>query len=243
MNVIVFQLLRFKTSLRSCWNYIPSFYVPSIFPRCFNVFWKVLNLKNSRASKSWTFHKMNIFFTNLYNRIFKLRCAISTFYTCSNYARLIFIFSSTFWSAKWKNSENYFLNSKKNKTKQANVQYTWIEIVVNNRKKFHVISLFNSKKFWRRQRKEEIYRIFVIFDSIPSLVRGDSRLLNIIIARFMDVTRAYLSLSPCLTKTRSTIDYRIIQAKRKRMHFLLSLSSLLLLYKEENSEAERSRLC
>lgn len=235
MNVIVFQLLRFKTSLRSCWNYIPSFYVPSIFPRCFNVFWKVLNLKNSRASKVERFVKW-IFFLRIY--------IISSFYTCSNYARLIFIFSSTFWSAKWKNSENYFLNSKKNKTKQANVQYTWIEIVVDNRKKFHVVSLFNSKKFWGRQRKEEIYRIFVIFDSIPSLVRGDSRLLNIIIARFMDVTRAYLSLSPCLTKTRSTIDYRIIQAKRKRMHFLLSLSSLLLLlYKEENSEAERSRLC
>lgn len=197
-------------------------------------------LKSSKFKKftcfeSWTFRKMNIFFTNLYNLFFLHVLQLRATH---------FIFSSIFWSAKWKNSEKYFLNSKKNKTKQANVQYTWIEIVVDNRNKFHVVSLFNSKKFWGRQRKEEIYRIFVIFDSIPSLVRGDSRLLNIIIARFMDVTRAYLSLSPCLTKTRSTIDYRIIQAKRKRMHFLLSLSSLLLLlYKEENSEVERSRLC
>lgn len=83
MNVIVFQLLRFKTSLRSCWNYIPSFYVPSIFPRCFNVFWKVLNLKNSRASKVERFVKW-IFFLRIY--------IISTFYTCSNYARLILYF-------------------------------------------------------------------------------------------------------------------------------------------------------
>lgn len=83
MDVIVFQLLRFKTSLRSCWNYIPSFYVPSIFPRCFNVFWKVLNLKNSRASKVERFVKW-IFFLRIY--------IISTFYTCSNYARLILHF-------------------------------------------------------------------------------------------------------------------------------------------------------
>lgn len=111
MNVIVFQLLRFKTSLRSCWNYIPSFYVPSIFPRCFNVFWKVpLNWKNSRASKVERFVKW-IFFLRIY--------IISSFYTCSNYARLIFIFSSTFWSAKWKNSENYFLNSKKKQNKTS----------------------------------------------------------------------------------------------------------------------------
>lgn len=113
MNVIVFQLLRFKTSLRSSWNYIPSFYVPSIFPRCFNVFWKIpLNWKNSRASKSWTFRKMNIFFTNLYNLFFLHVLQLRATH---------FIFSSIFWSAKWKNSENYFLNSKKNKTKQANV--------------------------------------------------------------------------------------------------------------------------
>lgn len=84
MDVIVFQLLRFKTSLRSCWNYIPSFYVPFIFPRCFNVFWKVpLNWKNSRASKVERFVKW-IFFLRIY--------IISSFYTCSNYARLILYF-------------------------------------------------------------------------------------------------------------------------------------------------------
>lgn len=191
-------------------------------------------LKKFTCFESWTFRKMNIFFTNLYNLFFLhvLQLRATHFYI---FFYILIREVKEFWKI--------FFKFKK-KTKQANVQYTWIEIVVDNRNKFHVISLFNSKKFWGRQRKEEIYRIFVIFDSIPSLVRGDSRLLNIIIARFMDVTRAYLSLSPCLTKTRSTIDYRIIQAKRKRMHFLLSLSSLLLLlYKEENSEVERSRLC
>lgn len=80
MDVIVFQLLRFKTSLRSCWNYIPSFYVPSIFPRCFNVFWKVLNLKNSRASKVERFVKW-IFFLRIYIIVYSNYDAQSLLFT------------------------------------------------------------------------------------------------------------------------------------------------------------------
>lgn len=124
---------------------------------------KSSKLKKFTCFESWTFRKMNIFFMNLYNLFFLHVLQLRATH---------FIFSSIFWSAKWKNSENYFLNSKKNKTKQANVQYTWIEIVVDNRNKFHVVSLFNSKKFWGRQRKEEIYRIFDSNIRFNSLARS-----------------------------------------------------------------------